>query len=111
MMASVWGAPVQEQRQHVVFFDQLARVFGSELGVELVVQRDQFDLLAVDAALGVDHVNVELRSIRGSFTPQPPPVKPAVCPTSNWAWAAPAWRRGAAAIQHFFKACMVCLSW
>ena len=65
----VGGAPVQEQRQHVVFFDQLARVFGSELGVELVVQRDELDLLAVDAALGVDHVNVELGSVRGFFHP------------------------------------------
>ena len=51
-----------EQGHHVVFFDQLARVLGRLGGLEVVVQRDQLDLLAVHAALGVDVVQVGARA-------------------------------------------------
>jgi len=48
-----------EQRHHLVVLDQLSSVFARQLGLELVVERDQLDLLAAHAALGVDVVEVK----------------------------------------------------
>ena len=53
-------AAAQEQGQSPVLDDQLARVVARQLGVELVVQRHQLDELAVDAAGGVDGIEVQL---------------------------------------------------
>jgi hypothetical protein len=52
-------APAQEQGQHVLLLHQLARVLGRQRGVELVVQRHQLDLLPVDAAPGIDAIDVQ----------------------------------------------------
>ncbi len=55
----------EEHREHVLLLDELARV-DERLGrVELVVERDEFDLLPVHAAPGVHRVNVELRALGG----------------------------------------------
>lgn len=40
----------EEHGRHVLLLDQLARIFGSILGIKFVVQRHQFDLLAIHAA-------------------------------------------------------------
>jgi hypothetical protein len=66
----VRGAACQEQRQHLFFLNQLERVFAGQLGIELVVQRDQLDLLPVDAAFGIDRVNVKLGAIGGFLHPR-----------------------------------------
>ena len=58
-------APGEEHGRHIPALDQLARVFGSDLGVELVVQRDQFDFLAVHATACVDAVDPQARTIGG----------------------------------------------
>ena len=57
--------PAHEQRDHVVCFDQALSVFTGELGFELVVKRDQFDLFTVDSALGVDTVQIEIHAHQG----------------------------------------------
>ncbi len=55
----------QKERDHVFFLDQLAGVFGGQLGVKLVVQRDQLDFLSIDAALGIDGVDIQLGAVGG----------------------------------------------
>ena len=47
-----------EQRQHVVFLDQLAHHFDGLRRAIAVVAADEVDLAAVDAALLIDHVEV-----------------------------------------------------
>ena len=52
----IWRAACQEQRDHVLFFNQLASIVCRQLRVELVVQRNQRDLLPASAALGIDRI-------------------------------------------------------
>ncbi|MPN38269.1 hypothetical protein SDC9_185793 [bioreactor metagenome] len=59
---SVRRGTAHEQGHHVVLFDQAQRVLARQLGIELVVQRDQLDLLAVHAALGVDAIQVQIHT-------------------------------------------------
>jgi len=62
---AVRRAAGEEQRHHILFFDQLARVLARQFGIEVVVERDQFNLLSVDAAFCIDGVNVQLGAIGG----------------------------------------------
>ena len=48
-----------EQGDHAAHFYQFACVGGSQLGVELVVQRQDFNLFAMHATLGIDCIDVE----------------------------------------------------
>jgi hypothetical protein len=72
----------QEQRQYPALLDQLARVGGRALRIELVVQRDQLELLAGHAAARALTASNQRRAPSVvSFTPAATgPVKPAVCP-------------------------------
>jgi hypothetical protein len=54
-----------EQADHALLLDQGLGVCQRELGVELVVQRDDLDLLAGHAATGVDVVDVQGRAAHG----------------------------------------------
>ena len=65
----VRGAPVEEQGQDVLVLDQRAGVFRCQLGVELVVQGDQLDFLAIYAAFGVDGVDVQPGTVGGLLHP------------------------------------------
>jgi hypothetical protein len=58
-------APAHEQGQHAALLDQGAGIGLGLLDVKGVVQGDDFDLFAADAALGVDMVQVELRALHG----------------------------------------------
>ena len=65
-MPCVWGrAARHEQAYHAFFLDQRLGVLLCELGVELVVQRDHFDLLTPHAAFGIDVVDVQCRALHG----------------------------------------------
>ncbi len=56
----------QEHRHHVLLFNQLAWIFGRQLGVELVVEGDQLNLLPFDATLGIESVDVVLCALSGT---------------------------------------------
>lgn len=58
----VGRAARHEQCQHALVLDERAGVVLRQLGVELVVERDEFDLLPVHAAAGVDVVQVQRRA-------------------------------------------------
>ena len=60
----VRGAAGQKHCEHVLLFNQLAGVFTGEFGVELVVQRDEFNFLSVHATLRVDRVEVQHCTVR-----------------------------------------------
>ena len=66
----VGGAPVQEQGHDVFLFDQLTGVFSGQRGLEFVVHRDDFDLLATHATFGVDTVQVQHGPGRGLLDPR-----------------------------------------
>ncbi|EKD98083.1 MAG: hypothetical protein ACD_23C00593G0002 [uncultured bacterium] len=63
----VRGAPGHEERDGAMFFDEGPGVFQRQLGVELVVQHHQFDLLAAHTALGVDGIQIKGRALHGLF--------------------------------------------
>lgn len=56
-------APVQEQGKHFLVDDQVARDLHRDLGIELVVHGNQFNLLTIDATAGVDGIKVELGAL------------------------------------------------
>lgn len=60
------GAARQEHGDDIALLDQQTRIFNSQLGIKLVVQRDQLNLVSADAPLGVDGINIELGTV-GSF--------------------------------------------
>jgi len=55
-------APIEEECDHVWICHQLLRVLGGERRLVLVVQRHQFDLLAGNAALRIDVVQIQHRA-------------------------------------------------
>jgi hypothetical protein len=52
------GAERLEDEQHLIAFHQLARLFNCFRRTETVVIADEVDLAAVDAAFGVDLVEI-----------------------------------------------------
>ena len=72
-------AACQEHGQHVPVFNQNAGVFGSDFGIEFVIQRYQLDLLAVDAAPGIDGVQVEFCTVGGLLDASPDRPREAGC--------------------------------
>ena len=59
----------QEQADHPWVVGQCLGVFGGDFGVELVVQRHQFNLLSIHPALGIDGVEMEFGAVRGLLDP------------------------------------------
>ena len=101
MMACECGVPRLMKSASAFLSSISTRAFSAgALHVEAVVHAQHLDLLAVDAALGVDRVDHQLRAADVSFTvAATEPVMPAVWPIRSWADAPMAARASRAAAQ------------